>query len=112
MHRVPSNAAREVAATLEKEHRLSKQEAGEGVRDRESGKHEKSVGGDSLQHIDLSALISATEFQFVTAMNPGKRARVVKGVLIGVAGSRDGIAHRGVAIDLNKRGTDGCLKAG
>ena len=50
---VAADAAREVATSLQKEHRLTKEEAGEGIGNGKRRKYKESVGGDALQHVDL-----------------------------------------------------------
>src|ERR1700693_67958 len=97
-----SQAAREVSAALQKEHGLAKQKAREGIADRESRKYKKAVGRDALRHVDLIVLIAATKFQLVPATHPSHRARKVVGILIVVARSGDGVAHRGITANLHE----------
>src|SRR6266550_3998286 len=57
IQRVATNAARKVAAALQEEDRLPKQETRERIGDWKRNKDEEAVGGDALQHIHLKMLI-------------------------------------------------------
>src|SRR4030095_15076975 len=110
---VAADAARKISAALQEEDRGAKQEAGKGVRDYRKGSEDKeTIGGNSLQHIDLKALVSAAEFEFVIATGPADVSGRVKGVLVTVARASDWIAHRGVSVDLNEGRTDRHFETG
>jgi hypothetical protein len=57
-----------VTQALQKDDRLTEQEAGERIgNDGRRCEHKEAIAGDALQGVDLQALISASEFEFVTA---------------------------------------------
>src|ERR1700751_2067059 len=74
---VAANATREVADTLQEEDRRPGEEDGARVRYWKGREYEEAVGREPLQHVDLLALISATEFQRVPAAYPGQRTGVI-----------------------------------
>ena len=107
---VAANAAREIADALQEDDRLSGEEAGESIRDREGCEDEEAVGRDSLQHVDVLMLVSAAEFQLVLAAHPAERCGVVEDIFEGVAGAGDRITHCGIAIHLNEWRSRGDLE--
>src|SRR5260221_8959361 len=70
VHRVAAQIAGKVTAALQENIRLAEQKAGEGIAKRNGNKYEKTVAGDTLQHIQAIVIVAATEFQFITAANP------------------------------------------
>src|ERR1700677_718682 len=99
---VAANTAGKIADALQEDHGLSSEEAGECICDREGREYKEAVGRDPLQRIDLLALVSAAEFQFVLAAHPGERSRHIVDIFIGVARAGDRITHLGIAVYLNK----------
>ena len=95
---------------MQEKHGLARQEAGESVAVRKGRKYKEAVGSYPLQGIDIVVAIASAKLQFVVAVNPAQRTGIVKGVLIRVARSSDGIADRGVAAYLDERRSKGCIE--
>jgi hypothetical protein len=64
----------EIAAPLQEENRLAKQETGKRIVDGERRENKKAVAGDTLQDVEALVLVAAAEFQCMAATDPGKRA--------------------------------------
>ena len=110
---VSPDAPLEIPKALQEDDWLTKKEAGKRIgHDRKTGKHKKTVGRDSLQRVDLQVLISASEFEFVAAMHPAQRSRVVKSILICIARSGNRIANGGIAGNLDRWRTDAMSRLG
>ncbi len=108
---VSAQAASEISAALQEENRLADQETCNRIRKRRVDEDEKSVGRNSLQHVDLIVAPAAAEFQFVTPVNPGERTVQVKSILVAVARAGDGIADRGKARRPEQREARSLLRA-
>src|SRR6185312_7360141 len=98
---------------LQKDDGLAKQEAGERVgHDGRRRENKEAIAGDTLQRVDLQALVPAAEFELVTATHPAQRAGDVVSILISIARPGNRIPDGGVARHLNRGRAYGQVKAG
>ena len=113
VQRIAADAARKISTALEKEDRLSEQEAGKRIGyHRKTREHKETVGGNALQHVELRVLVPASNLDFMPPVDPTQRARIVKSILIGIARPGNRISDGGVAVDLYKRRPNGEVQAG
>src|SRR6185312_12702790 len=113
VHGISPDTAFKITQALQKDDRLAKQEAGERIGyDGWRRENKEAIAGDALQRVDLEALVSASEFELVTAAHPAQRTGDVVSILISIARPRNRIADGGIACHLNGGRTYGQVQAG
>src|SRR5579883_3177820 len=107
---VTAQSPREIPTALQEEYGLTEEEARKRIAQRKIGEHEKAVGRDSLQNVDLVIHVSSAKFVFMAPAHPGKRAGYVIGTLIRVPGPGNRIADGSVATHLHERRAKRCVQ--